>query len=205
MAFCDWRSFGWTGAISEVKLTETTLTITTDRTVHRYRKVRAVPFGGPSRVAPDPNATAPFPIGAVVGKWYIVSLDARGFVPGATGTIEFLSDGSFLGETPCETVHGTWSQAALSMATTISLTLPHSEALRRRAETGRACARRPLGHQGSRHRQRRRSADVVESGDRRHQPRHPARHRVSRRSLQLLPAERAGGPCNDAGREDPGR
>ena len=39
--------------------------------------------------------------------------------PGAVGIIEFRADGSFLGETPCETVTGKWTQSAMSMATSI--------------------------------------------------------------------------------------
>ena len=119
MAACNWRSFGWSGGEAQVTMTSGTLTMTSGSTVHRYRKVAAVAFSGPPMGPPDPNATAAFTTAAVLGSWMIETLAGGKTGPGVVGTLEFRSDGSFLGETPCETLSGTWTQAAISMATTI--------------------------------------------------------------------------------------
>ena len=84
----------------------------------RYRQVPALER--PLLVTPAPDATAAPASAAVVGSWRIQALDGgRRMRAGVAGTIEFRSDGTFSGSTPCETLSGRWSQAALTMATTI--------------------------------------------------------------------------------------
>ena len=119
MAACDWPSLGWPGGTSDLMLSMSRLTITTRSIVHQYRRIATVPIGGPPPRPFDPNATAPFPSAAVFGSWNMESFSGGRTGPGAVGTIDFRADGSFLGETPCETVLGKWTQSAMSMATSI--------------------------------------------------------------------------------------
>ena len=134
LADCRKRSLGWRGAPAQFSVTRTMLTIGIGPKAVRYRKITAVPFPGPLLGPPDPTATAPFTTAAVFGSWRVASLAGGKTGSGVVGTLEFRSDGSLLGETPCETLFGTWTQAAISMATTIqSLTRdakPCDEALK---------------------------------------------------------------------------
>ena len=103
---------------TKVVRTGDTLRLTVDGKTITYRqaKVQQRPLLG----APAPNATAPPAIGAVVGKWVLVGLDGdRRHNPAGTTTIEFRPDGTFTGASPCETLSGEWSQAALTMETTV--------------------------------------------------------------------------------------
>ena len=121
LVYCKALALGWAGAPSQLTLAGDELRIAKGSSVYRYSKdFGEIPVGDdPAVLAPDPNATTAFTSAAVYGSWRIESLAERRTGPGAVGTLEFRSDGSLMGETPCERLNGTWTQAATSMATTI--------------------------------------------------------------------------------------
>ena len=116
--FCKVDVLGWKATEAKFSRTAESLIITSGSQSHTYRRVTTIAYGTPYD-QPDPTATAPFATTAAYGSWKVESLQGRKTGPGAVGTIEFRGDGSFQGQTPCEFLTGTWTQAATTMATTI--------------------------------------------------------------------------------------
>ncbi len=108
-------TLGWRWESATVTRTGGTLTITAGARSYTYRQVQALLWD----TRGQPPSAPPFSAAAVFGSWRMESLAGNRTGPGATGTIEFRSDGTLVGETPCESFTASWSPEATSMATTV--------------------------------------------------------------------------------------
>ena len=108
-------ALGWRWEEATVTRTGETLTITAGARTHTYRRIEALPWDASNL----PPSIPPFSAAAVFGSWRLESLAGKRTGPGATGRIEFRNDGTLVGETPCESLSGSWAPEATSMATTV--------------------------------------------------------------------------------------